>query len=81
MKCTRAVLEKAQLLNDLFPTSGLREKINFVNECPMSLTIDDIVAKYLDNLSKRKSSNYAKLPRTSDIQNTKEQMQLQNYVN
>jgi len=56
LKCTKQTLDKAKVLNDLFPNGGLREKIQFVTNCPISLDIDDLVGHYMEMVSGRRKS-------------------------
>ena len=68
MQCSETILKSAKLLNDMFP-GEIKEKIAFVNECPATLNINDLVSAYLDRLSASctRRASATTLPKTSSV--------------
>lgn len=68
MQCSETILKSAKLLNDMFP-GEIKEKIAFVNDCPATVNINDLVSAYLDRLSATctRRTSASNVPRTSSV--------------
>jgi predicted xylose isomerase-like sugar epimerase len=56
-KCTKNVLEKAKELRTMFEDKTLKELVEFVGGCHISLRIDEIATKYIEELGKKGGKN------------------------
>ncbi len=51
--CSEIVLDHAKQLHSMYPDQSIRDHINFVEECPVYLDINDIVCQYMARMDNK----------------------------